>query len=143
MKPKFIMSVALTAILALALSGAGQQSAEQLYKSGLYEEEVGGDLQKAIGIYQDLLKRFPDSRGIAAKAQLHIGLCHEKLGAKEAEKAFQKVIDNYPEQSEAVREARDKLSLLLKSRALMKTGDAEFSLRQIWSGPGTDNTGRV
>jgi Tol biopolymer transport system component len=143
MKPKFIMSVIIAAILALALSSAGQQSAERLYKSGLYEEEVGGDLPKAIGIYQDLLKRFPDSRGIAAMAQLHIGLCHEKLGAKEAEKAFQKVIDNYPEQSEAVREARDKLSLLLKSRALMKTGDAEFSLRQIWSGPGTDTMGSV
>jgi len=143
MKPKFIMSVVIAAILALALSGAGQQSAEQLYKSGLYEEEVGGDLHKAIEIYQDLLKRFPDNREIAAMAQLHIGLCHEKLGTKEAEKAFQKVIDNYPEQSEAVREAKEKLSLLLASRALMKTGAAEFSLRQVWSGPGVDIMGAV
>jgi len=143
MKPKFIMSVVIAAILALALSGSVQQSAEQLYKSGLYEEEVGGDLQKAIGIYQDLLKRFPDNRGIAAKAQLHIGLCYEKLGTKEAEKAFQKVIDNYPEQSAAVGEAKEKISLLLRSRALMKTGVAEFSLRQVWSGPGVDILGAV
>jgi Tol biopolymer transport system component len=143
MKPKFIISVVIAAVLALALSGASQQSAEQLYKSGLYEEEVGGDLQKAIGIYQDIVKRFPDSRGIAAMAQLHIGLCHEKLGTKEAEKAFQKVIDNYPEQSEAVREAKEKLSLLLGSRSLMKTGDAEFRLRQVWSGSGVDTLGAV
>jgi Tol biopolymer transport system component len=143
MKTRLIVCAAIAAILALALSGAGQQSAEQLYKSGLYEEEVGGDLQKAIGTFQDLLKRFPDNRGIAAKAQLHIGLCHEKLGTKEAEKAFQKVIDNYPEQSEAVREAKEKLSLLLSSRAFIKTGDAEFRLRQVWSGSGVDTLGAV
>ncbi len=143
MKPKLILSALMAAILALALSGAGQQTAQQLYKSGLYEEEVGGDLQKAIGIYQDLVKRFPENRQIAAMAQLHIGLCYEKLGTKEAEKAFQQVIDNYPEQSGPVREAQSKLSLLIKSRALMKTGTAEFSLRQIWSGPGTDTMGSV
>jgi len=143
MKTRLIVFAAIAAILALALSGAGQQSAEQLYKAGLYEEEVGGDLQKAIGIYQDILKRFPDNREIAAMAQLHIGLCHEKLGTKEAEKAFQKVVDNYPEQSEAVREAKEKLSLLLGSRTLMKTGDAEFKLRQVWSGAGVDTLGAV
>lgn len=143
MKTRSIVFAAIAAILALALSGAGQQGAEQLYKSGLYEEEVGGDLSKAIGIYLDLLKRFPDNRGIAAKGQLHIGLCHEKLGTKEAEKAFQKVIDNYPEQSEAVREAKEKLSLLLRSRAVLKTGAAEFGLRQVWSGPGVDILGAV
>src|SRR4030065_2677407 len=143
MKTRLIVCAAIAAILALAFSGAGQQSAEQLYKSGLYEEEVGGNLQKAIGIYQDLLTRFPDSREVAAMAQLHVGLCHEKLGTKEAEKAFQKVIDNYPEQSGAVREAKEKLSLLLRSRALVKTGDAEFSLRQVWAGPGVDIDGAV
>ena len=143
MKTRLIVCAAIAAILALALSGAGQQSAEQLYKSGLYEEEVGGDLQKAIGIYQDLLKRFPDNREVAAMAQLHVGLCHQKLGTKEAEKAFQKVIDNYPEQSGAVREAKEKLSLLLSSRAFIKTGDAEFKLRQVWSGAGVDTLGAV
>jgi len=143
MKTRLIVFAAIAAIFALALSGAGQQSTEQLYKSGLYEEEVGGNLQKAIGIYQDLLKRFPDNREIAAMAQLHIGLCHQKLGTKEAEKAFQKVVDDYPEQSEAVREAKEKLSLLLGSRSLMKTGDAEFKLRQVWAGPGVDIDGAV
>jgi len=133
MKTRSIVCAAIAAMLALALSSAGQQSAEQLYKSGLYEEEVGGDLQKAIGIYQDLLKRFPESREVAAMAQLHIGLCHEKLGTKEAEKAFQKVIDNYPEQSEAVREAKEKLSGLLRVRDLVERGDQDFRIRKIGS----------
>jgi len=143
MRTRPIAFAALAAILALALAGTAQQSAEELFKAGLYQEEVGGDLQKAIGVYQDLLKRFPASRQAAAKAQLHIGLCYEKLGTAEAEKAFQKVVDNYPEQSDAVREAREKLSLLIGSRALVKTGPAGISLRQVWSGPGVDVMGAV
>jgi Tol biopolymer transport system component len=143
MKTKSFIGVAIIAVFGLALSGAGQQSVEQLYKTGLYEEEVGGDLQKAITIYQDVLKRFPDSREVAAMAQLHIGLCFEKLGTTEAEKAFRKVVENYPEQSEAVKEAKEKLALLSRSQAIMKTGAAGFSLRQVWSGADVDIEGSV
>ena len=142
MKSKAIVSVALALILTFVLAGAGQQSAEQLYKSGLYEEEVGGDLQKAIGLYQDILQRFPESREIAAKAQLHIGLCHEKLGTKEAEKAFQKVIDNYPEQSGAVREAREKLKGLERTPSSSEKSRGELTLRKVWSGE-LDVTARI
>ena len=143
MKTRSIVFAAVILILALALAGAGQQSAEQVYQSGLYEEQVGGDLQKAIALYQDLLKRYPDSREAAAKAQLHIGLCYEKLGTAEAQKAFQKVIDNYPEQAAAVGEARAKLSLLLGSRAVTEASDKELKLRQVWSGAGVDTCGTV
>ena len=143
MKSKAIVCAALALVVAFVLAGASQQSAEQLYKAGLYEEEVGGNLQKAIEIYQDILKRFPDNRAIAAMAQLHIGLCYDKLGTSEAEKAFQKVIDNYPEQSEAVAEAKGKLALLLRSRAPVKTEDSEFRLRQVWAGPGVGIDGTV
>jgi Tol biopolymer transport system component len=115
MKAKAIKSIGLALIFAFVLAGAAQQSAEQLYKTGLYEEEMGGDLQKAIGIYQDILKRFPDNRSIAAMAQLHIGLCYDKLGTSEAEKAFQNVIDNYPEQKNEVTIAREMLSRLISA----------------------------
>ena len=97
-----------------------QQSAEDLYQSALMKKEAEGDLKGAIRLFQDILTKFPGKRDIAAKAQLQIGICLEKLGTKEAEKAFQKVIDNYPEQSDAVREAKEKLSLLLKSEPSLK-----------------------
>ena len=125
---------AIALIFALALSGAGPQSAEQLFKAGLYEEEVGGNLQKAIGIYQDILKRFPESRETAAKAQLRLGFCYEKLGVKEAEKAFQQVIDNYPEQSAAVQEAREKLKTLMRPQTPSEKNEGGMTLRKIWSG---------
>jgi Tol biopolymer transport system component len=142
MRHRPIVFVAIAAILALALAGADQQSAEQLYKSALYEEEVGGDLQKAIAVYQDLLKRFPASREVAAKAQLHIGLCYEKLGTTEAEKAFQKVVSDYPERTEEVRTARQKLSLIAKTRPVAGGVDLGPSIRQIWSGTSATSDGR-
>jgi Tol biopolymer transport system component len=143
MRARSILFAAFALFLALALSGAAQQSAEQIYKSGLYEEEVGGDLQKAIGLYQDLLKRFPESREAAAKAQLHIGLCYEKLGQTEAEKAFQKVVADYPDQTEAVKLAKEKLAAVLRARAAAKTAAPEFRLRLVWAKEGLDAEGSV
>src|SRR4030065_5239 len=96
-----------------------QQTAGELCEKALYIEEGQGDLQKAIGLYQDIVKRFPESREVAAKAQLHIGLCYEKLGLKEAEKAFQKLLNDFPEQAEEVRTAKQKLSLIAKTRSVV------------------------
>ncbi len=126
-----------------ASPGLSQQSAEELYQAALLKIEAEGDLSGAIKLLQGIIVKFPDRREVAAKAQLQIGICHQKLGTKEAEKAFQKVIDNYPDQSEAVRQAKEKLSLLLRAQALFKTGVSEFNLRQVWAGPLVDILGAV
>jgi Tol biopolymer transport system component len=146
----FVGPAVLAAALVVGMLAAGhpspapfQQSAEELYQAALLKKEAEGDLGGAIKLFQDIIAKFPDTRDVAAKAQLQIGICHEKLGTREAEKAFQKVIDNYPEQSEAVREAKGKLSLLLRARALVKTGDSELRLRQVWGGPLVDIMGAV
>ncbi len=140
MKAKSLIFIAFVLVAALVMSASVQQTAEQLYQSGLYKEEVEGDLASAIEIFQQILKSFPDNREIAAKAQLQIGLCYEKLGLGEAEKAFRTVVDSYPEQMEAVKVAQEKLALILRSRALLETGDEELSIRQVWTGP-TDVSG--
>ena len=79
-----------------------QESAKELFEKAVYLEETKGDLEKAIAAYDRIIKEYPDERALAAKAQLQIGLCFEKLGLKEAEKAFQKVVDNYPDQAEGI-----------------------------------------
>jgi Tol biopolymer transport system component len=127
--------------LALLSSAAVQQNAAQLYQSGVYAEEIEGNLQKAIGIYEQVLKQFPDSRDTAASAQLHIGLCYEKLGLEKAREAFEKVIRNYPGQAAAVAVAQEKLDNILRARSLSKKGERELTIRQIqtpadWEGPG-------
>ena len=110
---------------------SSQQTAGELFEKALYIEEAQGDLQKAIDIYQKILKQFPENREVAAKTQLHIGICYEKLGLKEAQKAFQKVVDNYPEQTEAVKAAKEKLAILLKAQAVIEKGDKEFKITKI------------
>jgi len=132
MKQKLFVFISFILILAFASSASIQQSAEQLYQSGIYKEEVEGQLEKAIEIYQAIVKQFPGNREIAAKAQLHIGLCYEKLGFKEAQNAFQKVVENYPEQAEAVRVAREKLSNLIQARSFIEQGDRGKNLRLVW-----------
>ena len=118
-------------VLILTSPGALQQNAQQLYQSGLYQEEVAGDLSKAIAIYQDILKRYPGNREVAAQAQLRLGFCYEKSGLKQAQEAFQKVVDSYPEQTEAVKAANEKLSLLLRAAAAAGKENKEFSIRRV------------
>src|SRR4030043_1715798 len=134
-KNKKTVFAILAAVLGLAVLANGavlQQTAGELFEKALYVEEGQGDLQKAIGLYQDIVKRFPESREAAAKAQLHIGLCYEKLGLKEAEKAFQKVISDFPEQAEAVKLAREKLTLLPGARAVLEKSAGEMKIRKVW-----------
>ncbi len=109
-----------------------QQTAGELFEKALYMEEAQGDLQKAIELYQKILKQYPDNREVAAKAQLHIGLCYEKLGFKEAEKAFKKVVENYPEQAEAVKVAKEKLAIFIKAQAVSDKGNRQFRMRKLW-----------
>ncbi len=100
----------LATIFALMLADASvvhaQQTAEELYQAGLYQEEVQGNLESAIDVYRQILEDFSDNRTVGAKALLHIGLCYEKLGLREAQQAYQGVISEYPEAAQEVAVAR-------------------------------------
>jgi Tol biopolymer transport system component len=142
MKPKAIVSVGLVLVAAFVLAGAGQQSAEQLYKTGLYEEEVGGNLQKAIDIYKDILKRFPDNREVAAKALLHIGMCYEKLGRSEARNAYSRLLQDYSDQLQPAKEARSRLAQLETIAGGPAPDKAGFTFRKI-DFQGAESTNQV
>ena len=104
----------LVACLYLSTTAAfSQQLSEQLYEKALYMEEISGELQKAIEVYQTIIEKYPEDRPVAAKAQLHIGICYEKLGMKKAQKAYKDVVNNYPDQHRAVAIAKEKLNRLL------------------------------
>lgn len=114
MKTKSLMSVAAFGILLMALSGFIPQSAEQLYQSGIYKEDVEGKLEEAIAIYQEIIRKYPQNNPVAAKALFHLGLCYEKVGNQEAQKAYQRLIADYPGQKEEVALARQRLAELTK-----------------------------
>jgi tetratricopeptide (TPR) repeat protein len=125
-------------LLMLFSNTASQQTANELFEKALFIEEAQGDLQKAIGLYLDIIKRFPENREVAAMAQLHLGLCYEKLGLKQAREAFQKVIDNYPDQGDAVKAAREKLILLTRTQGTLEKGDKDFRTRRVYDGIGLE-----
>jgi len=109
-----------------------QQSAEKLYEEALFKKNVEGDLRGAMELFTKILSEFPDNRITAAEAQLQIGICSEKLGLKEeAKKAFQKVMDEYPDQFEAVRLARQNLSSLEASISQKKESTEEIILKKM------------
>jgi len=111
------------------------QSSGEMFEKALYLEEAQGDLQKAIELYHQILNQSPQDREISAKAQLHIGLCYEKLGLTEAPKAYQKVLDNYPDQVDAVKVAQEKLTIINKAKAFAEKGANGFTLESVWSKP--------
>lgn len=104
------MAISLIFISTLSFS----QTAEELFPKAIQLEEVKGELEKAIEIFQTIIKRFPDNNPIASKAQFHIGLCYEKLGLEEAQKAYRAVVNNYPGQKNEVALAKERLSQLLR-----------------------------
>jgi Tol biopolymer transport system component len=107
----FVLAVVL-GFAAMANGAVLQQTAGELFEKALYVEEGQGDLQKAIGLYQDIVKKFPESREVAAKALLHIGICYEKLGKSEARNAYNRLLQDYGDQLQLAKEARSRLAQL-------------------------------
>lgn len=111
MRLRVLIFIALVFSLFFVSSAFMPQSAEQLFQSALYEEEVSGDLEKAIVLYNKVLETAADE-SLAAKAQLQIGICYEKLGKTEAIKAYELVLEKFPGQKEQAAVARERIAKL-------------------------------
>jgi len=137
-KMKSIAVISLGAILGVLVSIAGiARQAEDpgvLLRAAIEKEEVDGNLQAAIDLYKKIVEKFAGQRAVAAKALVRLGGCYEKLGEQQsglAQKAFEKVIENYPDQTEAVKAAKEKLSVLLRAQAAIEKGDKEHKITKI------------
>jgi Tol biopolymer transport system component len=129
MKLQSISGLVFALVLVVVSSAYAQQSAGVLLQSGLHKEHVQGDLEAAIEVYQRVLKDFPKDRPAAAKALLHIGLCYEKMGKQEAQKAYQRLLKEFADQSDVVAEARVRLAGMVRDN-----GKSEVTVRRVWSG---------
>ncbi|MDH4198576.1 MAG: tetratricopeptide repeat protein, partial [Candidatus Aminicenantes bacterium] len=126
-------------VLALAVIGTGRtpQSAADLYQKALTMEKAEGNLEEAIALYQKVVDKG-DDEALAAQAQLHIGLCYEKLGLSKAREAYQRVIDRFPRQVEVVKTARDKLALLTAARTDKPGASGEINIRRVYDDYGPE-----
>jgi len=110
------MVLALAAVLAasFALAQKGDQ-AEVLLKAAANKELVDGDLNAAIELYKKVVAQPGASRAAVAKALVQMGQCYEKLGdaqAREARKAYERVVRDFADQAEIVAQARVRLAAL-------------------------------
>jgi len=128
---KLSILIAVVILLSFSFGSLAQQNGYDLFQKALAKERGEGNLEEAMALYQKVIDETNDE-SLAAKAQLRIGFCYEKLGMKEAQKAFQKVIENYPQQTETVKLAKEKLSILMRAQTVIKKEDKEFRIRKVW-----------
>ncbi len=110
MKSRILLS-ALLAVIVASCPMAIAQSASDLLEKGIYTEETVGDLDAAIKIYQKIVDDAKANRPAAAKALFRLGSCLLKQDKKaEAEKAFNTLIEQYPDQKKLVAAAKKQMS---------------------------------
>ncbi|MCK4819529.1 tetratricopeptide repeat protein, partial [bacterium] len=146
MKPTkihFLLFIAILFLFSITLvqEALSQESAGELYEAALFKKEAEGDLQGAIQLFLKIITEYPENSNMAAKAQLQMGICYEKLGLRKARNAYQKVIDNYPGQTEEVRKAKEKLAVLLKAETVIEKGAKELVMRKVFIGHPRDFVG--
>jgi hypothetical protein len=86
---------------------AATESPSELLEKGIYAEETKGDVDSAIAIYQELIAEQDVNHSLAAQAELRLGQCYLKKGrTSDATAAFQKLIHDYPNETNLIAQAR-------------------------------------
>ena len=132
-----ILLLSIVGLFFLTNSSLSQQSTDQLFEKALYLEDATGDLQQAIEIYQQILQDNPENRNVGARALLHMGICFEKLGLRQARGTYQDVIKKYPDQQGEVATATERLNRLNQYAAdINKKAEQHFKngndLMKLW-----------
>ena len=98
-----------------------EKQSDELLSNAIYQEEVKGNLEEAILIYKDIIKKYPEQRAITAEALFHLGLSNEKLGNKIAKEYYEQLVSNYGDQPEFVQIAKESLFRLSIAEKVPKT----------------------
>jgi Tol biopolymer transport system component len=107
------VAIGLAAVVVCAAS-ALQTSSEHkvLFEKAKFMMETKGDLKGAIELFEEIIKKYPNERDYAANSLLYIGMCYEKLGKSEARNAYSRLLQDYGDQAQPVKEARSRLAKL-------------------------------
>ena len=103
---------ALLAAGLIAITSWAQEDPRELYAQARMLDENNQNLTEAIKLYGQAAELAKDQPALATNALLQMGQCHERLGQAEAVKAYQRVVDDYPQQTEEVKVAQERLAAL-------------------------------
>jgi Tol biopolymer transport system component len=133
-----VMIVAAALVLGAAVGAQVSGQAEALLQKAIQAETVDGNLKAAIGLYEQAVAAAGSNRSVAARALVQMGECYEKLGSVEAQKAYQRVVQDFADQAEPLELARSRLAAL----TLASAGESGIVTRQVWSGRDVEFSGR-
>ena len=112
------------------------QSGQELFQRALVMERSNGEVREAISLYERIAMEFTSDRSLAAQALIHLGLAHETLGSTEAQRAYQRIVSDYPDQHEQVVVARTRLAALTQPATVVEVSGTV--VRQVWTSPASD-----
>lgn len=134
---RFFIPIAVIALAAAVCAAFTLQNSSQhqvLFEKAKFTMETKGDLKGAIELFEEIIKKYPEERDYAAKSLYLMGICYEKLGERQAQQAqatFQRIIEDYPDQTKEVNLAKEKLLVFQKARVPAETSEGEFRIRKI------------
>jgi hypothetical protein len=103
----FLLAVGMLGTVALA------KSSSTLLQEGLYAEEVDGDIDAAIRIYEKIIKDGSAQRSHIAQALYRQGMCYlKKQNEGQAKIVFAKVVEDYSDQTKVVSKVKPLLDEL-------------------------------
>jgi len=114
MAPRISTLVCLAAVLFCGLTSLQAETMEELYQAATTAEKGEGDLEEAIRLYEKVIKRHQDEgigEHLAARSQIRIGACREKLGLEQARAAYEQVSADFADQPEVVNAADRRIQL--------------------------------
>ncbi len=114
-----------------------------LLQEAVYAEEISGDLDKAMSLYQMVLDAAEPGKPFAAQAAFRLGLCHLKKGnTVKAAEFFNTVVSKYSGEETIVAKARQELEKLNQTktssgkRLTLSHDDGKFTSKLSSAGSG-------
>jgi len=97
------------ALLLLSPAAPGSSAGVSL-QEGLYQEEIAGDLDAAMAIYERIIQDASAGRAHAAEAMYRLGMCHlKKENQQQAKALFEQLIARFPDQGSTIKKVQPML----------------------------------
>jgi Tol biopolymer transport system component len=125
MRKTLAAMAALVSLAAGLLVAETSRGLEMQLKAAQHKAQVEGDIEGAIEDFRKLAEN--GDRTIRAKAILGMARCYETLGKAEANKLYERVAREFPDQSDLAAEAIKRLGVMDRS-----SFDGGLSVRRIW-----------
>ncbi len=96
----------------LTVHAQPHDEASRLLHEAILVETVQGDLEQAITLYDEVVRRFPDRRALASEALFRTARCRELRGDPLAEVYYRRLVTEFPDAAALVSIAQSRLEVL-------------------------------